>query len=111
MLTLALPSLAVLKPQLSSDVFRAEWKLGRFAASAVHSRTMQQLDATVAVMKHTLDAQLVVRLPCKYGPSHGANPRCSACVRTAQSGRAVDVVAASQHWFIGQVEVPVHCVV
>ncbi len=66
MLTLALPSLAVLKPQLSSDVFRAEVKLGKYAVSAVHSRTMQRLDATVATMKHLLDVQLVVRLPCIY---------------------------------------------
>jgi len=65
-LTLALPSLAVLKPQLSSDVFRAEVKLGKYAVSAVHSRTMQRLDATVATMKHLLDVQLVVRLPCIY---------------------------------------------
>ena len=63
MFALALPALSVLTPQLSSDVFRMEVKLGKFAVSAVHSRTMQRLDATVATMKHSLDAQLVVRPP------------------------------------------------
>ena len=64
MFALALPALSVLTPQLSSDVFRAEVKLGVFAVSAIHSRAMQRLDATVATMKHSLNAQLVVRLTC-----------------------------------------------
>ena len=63
MYALALPALSVLTPQLSSDIFRTEVKQGKFAVSALHSRAMQQLDAAVAVMKHSLDAQLVVRRP------------------------------------------------
>ena len=61
MFSLELPTLSVLQPQLSSDIFRMELRRGTFEVSALHSRAMQQLNAAVATMKHSLDAQLVVR--------------------------------------------------
>ena len=55
----------MLPPQLSSDVFRTEVRQGSFAVSALHSRATQRLNAAVSMMKHSLDAQLVVRSgPC-----------------------------------------------
>ena len=77
---LALPALSVLAPQLSSDVFRMEVKLGRYAVSALHSRAMQRLDATVAVMKHSLDAQLVVR--CRQPQIRAATSKSHSTHRT-----------------------------
>ncbi len=68
MISLALPALSVLPPQLSSDVFRTEVRQGNFAVSALHSRATQRLNAAVAMMKHSLDAQLVVR---RFSPLAG----------------------------------------
>lgn len=58
--TLALPELRLKWPRLTAGIFQQEAKNDNFFVGGLHSRTLAQMDTITALMKQTLNVQLLV---------------------------------------------------